>query len=84
MINEFSAWQTYIDTYAKEMGKVENANTGDPVKADITGAGMPNANIGCVRVNPYDADEILICEGKPKNAVAVEFDEIKTYIALTK
>jgi len=30
------------------------------------------------------ADEILICEGKPKNAVAVEFDEIKTYIALTK
>ena len=30
------------------------------------------------------ADEILICEGEPKNAVAVEFDEIKTYIALTK
>jgi len=29
-------------------------------------------------------DEILICEGMPKNAVAVEFDEIKTYIALTK
>jgi len=30
------------------------------------------------------ADEILICDGAPKNAVAVEFDEIKTYIALTK
>ena len=30
------------------------------------------------------ADELLICESKPKNAVAVEFDEIKTYIALTK
>jgi isoleucyl-tRNA synthetase len=30
------------------------------------------------------ADEIVICEGEPKNAVAVEFDEIKTYIALTK
>jgi len=30
------------------------------------------------------ADEILICEGEPKNAVAVEFDEIKTYIALNK
>jgi len=30
------------------------------------------------------ADEILICEGEPKNAVAIEFDEIKTYIALTK
>jgi len=30
------------------------------------------------------ADEILICESEPKNAVAVEFDDIKTYIALTK
>jgi len=30
------------------------------------------------------ADEIFICETEPKNAVAVEFDEIKTYIALTK
>jgi len=30
------------------------------------------------------ADEIFICEAEPKNAVAVEFDEIKTYIALTK
>ena len=30
------------------------------------------------------ADELLICEDEPKNAVAVEFDEIKTYIALTK
>lgn len=29
-------------------------------------------------------DKILICEGEPKNAIAVEFDEIKTYIALTK
>jgi isoleucyl-tRNA synthetase len=28
------------------------------------------------------ADEILTCEGEPKNAIAVEFDEIKTYIAL--
>jgi len=28
------------------------------------------------------ADEIFICEGEPKNATAVEFDEIKTYIAL--
>ena len=27
------------------------------------------------------ADEIVICENEPKNAVAVEFDEIKTYIA---
>ena len=30
------------------------------------------------------ADEILICEIEPKNATAVEFDDIKTYIALTK
>lgn len=30
------------------------------------------------------ADDILICEGEPKNAVPVEFDEIKTYIAFTK
>ena len=30
------------------------------------------------------ADELLICETEPKNAVAVEFDEIKTYIALRK
>lgn len=30
------------------------------------------------------ADEIFICEGEPKNAIAIEFDEIKTYIALTK
>ena len=30
------------------------------------------------------ADDILICEVEPKNAVPVEFDEIKTYIAFTK
>ncbi|MCH1437195.1 MAG: isoleucine--tRNA ligase [Flavobacteriales bacterium] len=30
------------------------------------------------------ADDILICESEPKNATAVEFDDIKTYIALTK
>ena len=30
------------------------------------------------------ADDILICEFEPKNAVAIEFDEIKTYIAFTK
>ena len=30
------------------------------------------------------ADDILICDTEPKNAVPVEFDEIKTYIAFTK
>jgi photosystem II stability/assembly factor-like uncharacterized protein len=50
----------FFGTDSGEIYKVENANTGDPVKVDITGAGMPNANIGCVKVNPYDADEILI------------------------
>ena len=30
------------------------------------------------------ADDILICNEKPKNAIPVEFDEIKTYIAFTK
>lgn len=30
------------------------------------------------------ADDIFICESEPKNATAVEFDDIKTYIALTK
>ena len=30
------------------------------------------------------ADDILICKNEPKNATAVEFDDIKTYIALTK
>ena len=30
------------------------------------------------------ADDILICDAEPKNAVPVEFDEIKTYIAFTK
>ena len=30
------------------------------------------------------ADEIFICEVEPKNAVLVEFDDIKTYIAFTK
>ena len=30
------------------------------------------------------ADDILICNEEPKNAVHVEFDEIKTYIAFTK
>ena len=29
------------------------------------------------------ADDILICNEEPKNAVPVEFDEIKTYIAFT-
>ena len=30
------------------------------------------------------ADELLICDEEPKNAVAIEFDDIKTYIGLTK
>jgi isoleucyl-tRNA synthetase len=30
------------------------------------------------------ADEILILDNEPKNALAVEFDDIKTYIALAK
>ena len=30
------------------------------------------------------ADELLICDEEPKNAVAIEFDDIKTYIALVK
>lgn len=30
------------------------------------------------------ADDIIICKNEPKNATAIEFDDIKTYIALTK
>ena len=30
------------------------------------------------------ADEIVIVDNEPKNGVAIEFDDIKTYIALTK
>ena len=30
------------------------------------------------------ADDIFICESEPKNALLVEFDDIKTYIAFTK
>ena len=30
------------------------------------------------------ADEIVIMDNEPKNGVAIEFDDIKTYIALIK
>jgi hypothetical protein len=40
--------------------KVEDANTGDPAKTEITGANFPAANVGCVKINPADADEIFV------------------------
>ncbi len=51
----------YFGTDQGKVYKVENANTGDPVKTDITGDNFPNdANVGCVKVNPYDANEVLV------------------------
>jgi len=40
--------------------KVEDANTGDPAKVEITGADFPIANIGCIKVNPADASELFV------------------------
>ena len=59
----------------------------DRIELSITKHDKINAAISANKKYICDetlADELLICEGKPKNAVAVEFDEIKTYIALTK
>ena len=59
----------------------------DRIQLSITKHDKINAAISANKKYICDetlADELLICEGKPKNAVAVEFDEIKTYIALTK
>jgi isoleucyl-tRNA synthetase len=59
----------------------------DRIQLSITKHDKINAAISANKKYICDetlADELLICDGKPKNAVAVEFDEIKTYIALTK
>ncbi|MFQ3268724.1 MAG: isoleucyl-tRNA synthetase [Flavobacteriales bacterium] len=59
----------------------------DRIQLSITKHDKINAAISANKKYICDetlADELLICEGEPKNAVAVEFDEIKTYIALTK
>ncbi len=41
--------------------KVENANTNDPAPINISNVNFPtDATVGCVKINPYDADEILI------------------------
>jgi len=49
--------------YGTDQGRVfmvENANTGDPANAEITSTDFPTANIGCVKVNPFNSDEVLI------------------------
>ncbi len=50
----------YFSTNSSKVYKVENANTGDPVKEDISNGNFPDANIGCIKVNPNDTSEILI------------------------
>lgn len=50
----------FFGTNKGKIFKVINANTGNPAKSEITGDDFPNGNIGCVKVNPYNADEVLI------------------------
>lgn len=50
----------YYGTDQGRVFKVENANTGDPVNAEITSTDFPTANIGCVKVNLFNSDEVLI------------------------
>jgi photosystem II stability/assembly factor-like uncharacterized protein len=50
----------YFGTDNGKVYKVLNANIGDPDKTDISGNDFPDANIGCVKVNPYNADELMV------------------------
>ncbi|NPA37467.1 MAG: T9SS type A sorting domain-containing protein [Chlorobi bacterium] len=50
----------FFGTDNGKMYKVDNANDGDPAKLDISDDNFPNANIGCVTVNPNDGNEVLI------------------------
>lgn len=50
----------FFGTSTGEVYKIANANTGDPLKQEITGANFPTANIGCIKVNPADTNELFI------------------------
>lgn len=50
----------YFATNNSKVYKVEGANTGDPAKEDISSDNFPDANIGCIKINPNDTSEIMI------------------------
>lgn len=64
-ISKTPANRLYFGTSSKKLYRIDNANIGNPVKTDITStstsAVFPTANIGCVAVNPNNADEMLVC-----------------------
>lgn len=50
----------YFGTSNGSVFRVEGADTGDPVKSEITCTGFPSANVGCVKVNPNNSSEVMI------------------------
>lgn len=53
------ASRLYYGTADGSIYRVDNADTGDPLPADITGSNMPEAYVGCLAVNPQNGDEVI-------------------------
>lgn len=50
----------YIGSNAASVYRVDNAHTGTPTMSDITGGTFPTTGyVGCVAVNPNNADEVI-------------------------
>jgi len=64
-VSKTPANRIYFGTTNKKLYRIDNANTGNPTKTDITSTNIPLAvfpggNISCVAINPNNADEILV------------------------
>lgn len=55
-----TANRLYIGSNAASVYRIDNANSGNPTLTDVSGINFPaSGNVGCVAVNPSNADEVL-------------------------
>ena len=64
-VSKSPANRLYFGATSKKLYRIDNANTGNPTKTDITSTLTPTvvfpaANVSCIGVNPNNADEILV------------------------
>lgn len=60
-VSKSPANRVYYGTSLGKVYRLDNANTGDPVPTDITGAEFPpNAFVACIDVKPSNADHLTV------------------------
>ena len=60
-VSRVPANRVYFGTYTGKVFRVDQANTGNPVAAEITGSGFPvNGFVSCIEIDPANADNCFV------------------------